>query len=77
MFSNVPLHPGDEVLVITGNGAGYGHPFEREPEKVLEDVRDELLSVEQAENEFGVVISGKPMAVDRRATDALRRELAK
>ena len=77
MFSNVPLHPGDEVLVITGNGAGYGDPFERDPEKVLEDVRDELLSVEQARKEFGVVIYGTPTAVDDRATEALRKELGK
>jgi N-methylhydantoinase B len=79
MFSNVPLNPGDEVLVITGNGAGYGQPFDRDPEKVLEDVRDELLSAEQAEKEFGVVISGMPIAIDRKATEALRakKELVK
>jgi N-methylhydantoinase B/oxoprolinase/acetone carboxylase alpha subunit len=74
LFSNVPLKEGDEVLVITGNGAGYGNPLEREPESVLEDVRDELLSIEQADEHFGVVISGSPMAVDLAATTSLRQK---
>jgi N-methylhydantoinase B len=74
LFSNVPLKEGDEVLVITGNGAGYGNPFEREPDGVLEDVRDELLSIEQAAEHFGVVISGSQMAVDLAATTSLRQK---
>ena len=56
MFSNASLKTDDEVLVITGNGAGYGNPFERDPELVLKDVIDELLTVEQAKEHFGVII---------------------
>jgi N-methylhydantoinase B/oxoprolinase/acetone carboxylase alpha subunit len=74
LFSNVPMKEGDEVLVITGNGAGYGNPLERKPESVLEDVRDELLSIEQAATHFGVVISNDPLAVNLSATAALRRK---
>ena len=51
------LKKDDEVLVITGNGAGYGNPFERNPELVLKDVDDELLTEKQAKELFGVIIN--------------------
>lgn len=72
MFSNVPLKTDDEILVITGNGAGYGDPFERAPESVLADVQDELLSVEQAKTHFGVIISGDSLEINLAATEATR-----
>ena len=72
MFSNAPLKTDDEVLVITGNGAGYGNPFERDPALVLADVQDELLSVEQAKALFGVAISEKTLELDLAATEKLR-----
>lgn len=75
LFSNAPIAENDEVLVITGNGAGYGNPFERALAAVLDDVMDELLSVDQAREHFGVVISGD--AIDEAATTALRLEGAK
>lgn len=77
MFSNVPLKTGDEIMVITGNGAGYGNPFERDPALVQKDVQDELLSVEQAKTYFGVVIAGNSLEVDQAATAALRAEGAR
>ena len=58
-------------MVITANGAGYGDPFERDPHAVLTDFLDELLSPEQAEALFKVVISKEK--VDAAATAALRR----
>ncbi|MCK9906621.1 hydantoinase B/oxoprolinase family protein, partial [Frankia sp. Cpl3] len=33
-----PLQFGDVVIAKTGGGGGYGHPFERDPERVREDV---------------------------------------
>lgn len=74
LFSNAPLKPDDEIMVVTANGAGYGNPFEREPAAVLEDVLDELLSPEQARDLFGVVIADG--VVDAAATNAMRQEIA-
>ena len=71
LFSNAPLKPDDKIMVITANGAGYGDPFERDPHAVLTDFLDELLSPEQAEALFKVVISKEK--VDAAATAALRR----
>ncbi|MCL5961579.1 MAG: hydantoinase B/oxoprolinase family protein, partial [Chloroflexi bacterium] len=39
-FSNAILEEGDEVILISPGGGGYGDPLEREPERVLEDVRE-------------------------------------
>lgn len=74
MFSNVPLKSDDEILFVTGNGAGYGNPFERDPAFIQADVLGELLSVEQARIHFGVVICEKSFEIDLTATAKLRAE---
>ena len=35
---------GDVVRIETGGGGGWGHPFDREPERVLADVPDGFVS---------------------------------
>ncbi len=52
-------------------GGGYGDPFERAPEAVLEDVLDGKISVGFARAEFGVAVTGD--ALDRVETETLRR----
>jgi N-methylhydantoinase B len=67
-----------EAIVSLGSGAGgYGSPFERDIDAVLEDVRDEYISIARAAAAYGVVIVGDPtrfetLAVDQAATDRLR-----
>ena len=56
----------------TGGGGGYGDPFEREPGRVADDVRNGFVSVAAADREYGVVIDPVTFAVDEAAT-ALRR----
>lgn len=72
LFSNAPLKEGDQIMIVTANGAGYGDSLEREPELVLADVMDELVSIEQAKDLYGVVIANE--TVDSAATEALRAE---
>lgn len=68
----IPLGPGERITFVTAGGSGFGPPFARDPARVLADVEAELLSVEQAAAEYGVVItSGR---VDEIAT-ARRREV--
>lgn len=68
---------GDVVEVATGGGGGYGDPLERDPERVLEDVRDGYISAATAESAFGIVVVGEAgdRQVDREATEAARREM--
>jgi N-methylhydantoinase B len=39
-----------------GGGGGFGDPLERPAEQVLEDVRNEYVSVEAAGRDYGVAI---------------------
>jgi N-methylhydantoinase B len=65
---------------LTNGGGGWGDPFEREPERVLRDVRDGYVSIEGAARDYGVAVTGDPdedpegLAVDDEATERLRRE---
>jgi N-methylhydantoinase B len=56
-----------------GGGGGYGDPFERPAEAVLDDVRNGLVSAAAARADYGVVIDPAAMAVDAAATEAARR----
>ncbi|MBY0009667.1 hydantoinase B/oxoprolinase family protein [Paenibacillus typhae] len=64
------LQPGDTVTFLSQGGGGYGDPYQRDPLLVLEDVRKGLLSPEQAEECYGVVLIAN--TVDESATEVLR-----
>ena len=76
----VPLAAGEAYEYAFGGGGGWGDPFEREPEKVLEDVLDEYVSVEGARRDYGVALRGSldalDLAVDWEATRRLRASRA-
>jgi N-methylhydantoinase B len=55
-----------------GGGGGYGDPFERPPEAVLADVKNELVSVEAARADYGVWIDPQTLTLDPARTAALR-----
>jgi N-methylhydantoinase B len=56
VFSNHPVSEGDEFVRPSSGGGGFGDPLERDPEAVLEDVKDDYVSVERAAKDYGVVI---------------------
>ena len=66
---------GDVLVLQSAGGGGYGDPLERDPERVLGDVREGYVSRERARERYGVVV-GDDLTVDRSATEALRAELA-
>jgi N-methylhydantoinase B len=65
---------GDVVSFQQSGAGGYGDPFERDPGRVLDDVRDDYISVEAARARYGVVLAGTgdDLRVDEVATAALR-----
>ncbi len=67
------IRPGERAANKNPGGGGYGNPFERDVEKVLQDVKNGLVSVVGAREDYGVVIADdRVLTVDRTATDALR-----
>ncbi len=70
-FLEYHLAAGDKLIALGPSGGGYGNPLEREPESVLQDVLDELITAEIARNDYGVVIT-EPGQIDRAATERLR-----
>ncbi len=66
------LKPGDEIRLILPGGGGFGSPLERDPEAVRADVVAELVSLESARDEYGVIISTADMSVDVEGTEAAR-----
>jgi N-methylhydantoinase B len=51
-----------------GGGGGYGNPFERPAQKVHEEVKNGIISVEKARELYGVVVDEKTMTLDEAAT---------
>ncbi len=47
------LETGDIVTIMTGGGAGYGDPGERDPELIGEDVADGLVTPNAARHDYG------------------------
>ncbi len=74
----VPLAAGEAYEYCFGGGGGWGDPLERDPERVLEDVLDEYVSVEAARRDYGVVLRGSleagDLALDVEGTQRRRRE---
>ena len=69
---DIPIAPGDIVAVGTPGGGGFGDPHDRDADLVLRDVKREYYTAEQAQELFGVVLTGDLDAVDVTATATLR-----
>ncbi len=73
-FSDLPIGEGQVIRLETAAGAGFGDPFERNPEHVLADVLSGKVSAASARKHYGVSIRGEGIAIeiDREETKALR-----
>jgi N-methylhydantoinase B len=70
------ISPGDEVVLCTPAGGGFGDPLTRRPERVVADVIDGYVSIHHAREDYGVVVEPESLAIDERATVELRTSLA-
>jgi N-methylhydantoinase B len=67
------LEKGDLLRVMTSGGGGWGDPFTRPPETVLDDVLDGFVSIEKAHLDYGVIVT-EDRDVDIAATEKLRQQ---
>ena len=69
------LKKGDLYRVVQAGAGGYGDPLDRDPHAVLEDVRQEKLTIDYVRREYGVVIDPETADLDLAATERLRVEM--
>ena len=76
-YADYPLRKGDIFRLDTPGGGGHGNPLAREPQRVLDDIREGYVSAAAAERDYGVVLrqDGGAATVDEAATTARRAEL--
>jgi N-methylhydantoinase B len=71
-YAQVRLQPGETLVGHTCGGGGYGPPHERDPRRVLEDVREGWISPERSLEVYGVRI-GDAGELDESARAARER----
>ncbi|OPY02353.1 MAG: Acetophenone carboxylase delta subunit [Syntrophorhabdus sp. PtaB.Bin184] len=67
------LMPGDVVIIDAPGGGGYGKAGERDPEMVLNDVREGYVSLESARTDYRVAVDPKMLEIDEEETRKLRQ----
>ncbi len=67
----IQVRAGDLLRAETGGGGGWGHPFDREPRDVVNDVLGGFVTRAAAESSYGVVLTSSS-DLDREQTEALR-----
>lgn len=71
----IHVNPDDVFVFWNGGGGGYGDPLERDPELVLQNVRDGDVTIGHAREAYGVAIDQETMSVNIEATESLRKEM--
>jgi N-methylhydantoinase B len=69
----------DALEFRLGSGGGHGDPLERDPDEVAREVRQGRLTVQQADDVYGVVVDegqADPAATERRRLELLAARLA-
>jgi N-methylhydantoinase B len=69
---HLAVEAGDRIYHRVHGSGGYGNPRERDPELVLEDVREGKISPNGARERYAVVIDPETLVLDKLATEALR-----
>jgi N-methylhydantoinase B len=72
-YCEIELRGGAVLLMTNGGGGGYGDPLERDPARVVADVRDGLVSIGVAARVYGVVVAND--ALDDAASARMREHL--
>lgn len=69
------MRQNDVLRHLLPGGGGHGYPWERDVALVLDDVRNEKVTVEGALRDYGVVIDPETLQVDEQRTYEVRRRM--
>ncbi|MDP4125758.1 MAG: hydantoinase B/oxoprolinase family protein [Bacillota bacterium] len=69
-----PVKEGELYIVTQGTGGGYGDVLDRDPQLVMKDLEDELISDYVAQNIYHVVYNPEILVLDKKATEEKRRK---
>ena len=72
LVENVPA--GTVLFQQAGGGGGYGDPRLRDPSKVAQEIKNGIIRLESAREDYGVVIDPDSFEVDRKETENLRKK---
>lgn len=54
MCTTIPVEKGEVIRLMTGTGGGYGDPGKRPKEKILDDIKNNYITKEQAQNYYNM-----------------------
>ncbi len=72
LIEDVPA--GTVLFQQAGGGGGYGDPYLRDPVLVAREVKNGIISTEEAKKDYGVVIDPKTSELNREKTEELRKK---
>ena len=76
-YCEFDLGRNDILYMRMASGGGYGDPLEREPQQVLRDVDEGIVSREEARSIYGVEIEGENPTLNAAVTEMRRAALRK
>ena len=74
MYARYPLNKGDTLVLVTGTGGGYGHPFDRPVEKIISDVKNGYISLDDAVKKYGVTLHPQTLEIEEVSEERLARK---
>ena len=69
--NGLQIKKGTVLTTYTGGGGGFEKPLDRDPENVLNDVKNRYVSIEKAKEDYKVFITAD-LKIDQKATEKLR-----